>query len=49
MENLKNLELSEMMEISGGINLAYELGYAIGKGIRAILTAKAIVELSSIL
>jgi hypothetical protein len=31
MENLKELELSEMVQISGGENVAYEIGYALGK------------------
>ena len=31
MENLKELEFSEMVQISGGVNIAYEVGYAIGK------------------
>jgi bacteriocin-like protein len=31
MEKLKELDFSEMKSISGGINLAYELGYALGK------------------
>ena len=30
MENLKELEFSEMVQISGGTNVAYEVGYAIG-------------------
>ena len=37
MENLKELEISEMMQISGGVNFAYELGYAIGSGIRQLI------------
>ena len=31
MENLKELEFSEMVQISGGVNVAYELGYAFGR------------------
>ena len=31
MEKLKELEFSEMVNISGGVNVAYEVGYAIGK------------------
>jgi hypothetical protein len=34
MENLKELEFSEMVQISGGTNVAYELGYAIGKTLK---------------
>lgn len=37
MENIKELEMSEMIEISGGVNPAYELGYAIGTCLRQIL------------
>ena len=37
MNNLKELEISEMIEISGGVNPAYELGYAIGTSIRRAL------------
>lgn len=34
MENLKELELSEMVQISGGVNVAYEIGYALGKAVK---------------
>jgi len=34
MENLKELEVSEMIEISGGLNVAYEIGYALGSSFR---------------
>jgi hypothetical protein len=34
MENLKDLEISELIEISGGVNPAYEIGYAIGSSFR---------------
>jgi hypothetical protein len=34
MENLKELELSEMIQISGGENIAYEIGYALGKAVK---------------
>ena len=37
MENIKELEMSEMIEISGGVNPAYELGYAIGTCLRQII------------
>jgi hypothetical protein len=36
MENLKELEFSEMLQISGGINAAYEVGYAIGKTLKKV-------------
>jgi hypothetical protein len=45
MKNVKDLELYEMVSISGGINLAYEIGYAAGKLLRNILLARAIVNL----
>jgi len=45
MENLKELEISEMIAISGGDNLAYEIGYAIGSGLRKILLLRGILEL----
>jgi hypothetical protein len=34
MENLQELKKSEMIEISGGVNPAYEIGYAIGSSFR---------------
>jgi|WetSurMetagenome_2_1015567.scaffolds.fasta_scaffold1794762_2 hypothetical protein len=37
MEKLIELEKSEMIEISGGVNPAYELGYAIGSTLRELL------------
>ena len=45
MENLKELEISEMKQISGGVNFAYELGYAIGSGIRQLILLKGIISL----
>jgi hypothetical protein len=36
MENLKDLELSEMVKISGGVNVAYEVGYALGSGLKKV-------------
>jgi hypothetical protein len=36
MENLKELELSEMIQISGGINVAYELGYLLGRTVKKV-------------
>jgi len=45
MENLKELELSEMVQISGGVNLAYEVGYAIGSGIKKLLLVQGIFKL----
>jgi len=45
MDNLKELELSEMIEISGGVNPAYELGYAIGSFVRKLLILKGIRDL----
>jgi hypothetical protein len=40
MENLKELELSEMVQISGGVNVAYEIGYAIGSFIKKLSVLK---------
>jgi hypothetical protein len=37
MNNLRELEISEMVEISGGVNPAYELGYAIGTALRRVI------------
>jgi hypothetical protein len=34
MGNLKDLELTEMIQISGGVNFAYEIGYALGKAVK---------------
>lgn len=34
MENIKELEFSEMVNISGGVNVAYEIGYALGKAVK---------------
>jgi bacteriocin-like protein len=45
MENLKELENSEMMQISGGVNLAYEIGYAIGSCVRQIILFKGLRSL----
>ena len=45
MENLKELEVSEMIEISGGLNPAYELGYAIGSTLRQIILLKGLRDL----
>lgn len=45
MENLKELELSEMVQISGGVNLAYEVGYAIGSGLKKIFFLRSVFEL----
>lgn len=45
MNNLRELEISEMVEISGGVNPAYELGYAIGYTLRQILLFKGLRDL----
>ena len=44
MENLKELEFSEMVQISGGVNVAYELGYAIGSFIKKLSVLKLLSE-----
>jgi hypothetical protein len=45
MENLKELELTEMVEISGGVNVAYEVGYAVGKLVKRLAILKSIFEM----
>jgi len=45
MGHLKELEISEMMEISGGSKLAYEIGYAIGSCLRHILLLQGLKNL----
>jgi hypothetical protein len=45
MENLRDLELSEMIEISGGTNVAYEVGYAVGRFIKKLSVLKFITEI----
>lgn len=45
MENLKELEFSEMVQISGGVNVAYEVGYAIGNTLKRVLTIIAVYKL----
>ena len=45
MENLKDLEYSEMLQISGGINVAYEVGYAIGSFVKKFAVLKTIISL----
>jgi len=45
MENLKELELSEMVQISGGVNVAYEVGYAIGSGIKKLILLQSVFKL----
>ena len=44
MENLKELELSEMLQISGGVNVAYELGYFVGNLVKKFVTLKTLFE-----
>jgi hypothetical protein len=46
MNNIKELEVSEMIAISGGtVNPAYELGYAIGTCIRQLVLFQGIARL----
>ncbi|MEN6352852.1 MAG: hypothetical protein ABFD02_05295 [Bacteroidales bacterium] len=45
MGNLKELEISEMIQISGGSQLAYEIGYAIGCSLRQLLLLKGLSRL----
>jgi hypothetical protein len=44
MENLKELEFSEMVQISGGVNVAYEIGYAIGSGLKKLFFIRTVLE-----
>ena len=45
MGNLSDLELTEMMEISGGTNVAYEVGYAVGSFLKKLAFLKFITEI----
>lgn len=45
MENLKELEISEMKIISGGSEGAYQLGYVIGLSFKRLLNAFEIAVL----
>jgi hypothetical protein len=42
MENLRELRVSEMKQISGGSKFMYDLGYAIGLGLNRTLDAISI-------
>jgi hypothetical protein len=44
MENVKDLEISEMIEISGGLNPAYEIGYALGTCMRRIFIIESFLR-----
>ena len=44
MENLKELEFSEMVQISGGVNVAYELGYLLGKTVKKVFLIVTLSE-----
>jgi hypothetical protein len=46
MERLKELSQIEMQEISGGVNPAYEIGYAFGKFLRDLMTFTGLNRLS---
>jgi hypothetical protein len=45
MENIIELNPSELKEISGGVNPAYEIGYAIGSFVKNILLFRSIESL----
>jgi hypothetical protein len=45
MENIRDLEFSEMKEISGGVNPAYEIGYAIGSCLRRLILIESLLKL----
>ena len=44
MRHLEELGINEMKEISGGINVAYEIGYALGSSIRQFLFVGGIIR-----
>ena len=44
MENLKELEFSEMIQISGGVNVAYEVGYALGRTLKRVFFLVTLAE-----
>ncbi len=47
MENLKELTTTEIFEISGGENIAYDIGYALGYYLRQILIIRSVKLLFS--
>jgi len=47
MGKLKILEVSDMIEISGGENIAYDIGYALGYYLRQILIIRSVKLLFS--
>jgi hypothetical protein len=47
MENLKELEFSEMLQISGGTNVAYEVGYIIGNTLKKVFFLRTLIEFIS--
>ena len=44
MENLKELELSEMVQISRVVNVAYEVGYAIWRTLKKVFFLVTLAE-----
>jgi hypothetical protein len=44
MGNLIELKVTEMKQISGGVNIAYEVGYIIGSTFKKFLLFKTIIE-----
>jgi hypothetical protein len=36
MEKIRDLEVIEMIQISGGTNIAYEIGYALGRTVKRV-------------
>jgi hypothetical protein len=47
MGNIKELTSTEMLEISGGENIAYDIGYALGYYLRQILIIRSVKQLFS--
>jgi hypothetical protein len=44
MDEIKELDLSEIVNISGGSEIAYEIGYAMGCAIRQFLLIGSLVR-----
>ncbi len=47
MEDLKELTHSEMYEISGGENIAYDIGYALGYYLRQFIIISSVKRIFS--
>jgi len=47
MENLKELTTTEIFEISGGENIAYDIGYALGYYLRQFIIISSVKRVFS--